>query len=122
MVTHDVDEAIFLADRIVMMTNDPEAEVGGILHVPFPRPRDRKAVMALPEYYELRDQLIGFLETHAHKKPRAESPPKRPVPPPPPRAEPRPHLQNPNLSFDLGAVRESLAEVKAAATSSLPAN
>src|SRR5216110_2809648 len=45
MVTHDVDEALFLSDRIVMMTNGPEAEVGAILEVNFPRPRERRAVL-----------------------------------------------------------------------------
>src|SRR4029077_7699971 len=62
MVTHDVDEALFLADRIVMMTNGPAAEVGDILEVQFPRPRDRKAVLDHPEYYQLREHLITFLE------------------------------------------------------------
>jgi nitrate ABC transporter ATP-binding subunit len=68
MVTHDVDEALFLADRIVMMTNGPEAEVGGILRVPFPRPRRRKDVLEHPDYYPLRERLIAFLEEHAVKK------------------------------------------------------
>ncbi len=68
MVTHDVDEALFLSDRIVMMTNGPEAEVGDILEVNFPRPRERKAVMEHPDYYKLREHLIEFLEVHAHKK------------------------------------------------------
>jgi nitrate ABC transporter ATP-binding subunit len=68
MVTHDVDEALFLSDRIVMMTNGPEAEVGDILHVPFPRPRERKAVMEHPRYYECREYLIEFLEERADKK------------------------------------------------------
>src|SRR5881397_3442464 len=70
MVTHDVDEALFLADRIVCMTNGPEAEVGDILEVHFPRPRERKAVMEHPDYYKLREHLITFLEVHAHKKNR----------------------------------------------------
>ena len=61
MVTHDVDEALFLSDRIVMMTNGPEAEVGEILHVPFPRPRRRQELLENPEYYRLREQLIEFL-------------------------------------------------------------
>ena len=52
-----------------MMTNGPEAEVGDILEVKFPRPRDRKAVMEDPDYYRLREHLIEFLEVHAHKKP-----------------------------------------------------
>src|SRR3954453_14315041 len=68
MVTHDVDEALFLSDRIVMMTNGPEAEVGDILEVKFPRPRTRKAVLEHPDYYKLREHLITFLEVHAHKK------------------------------------------------------
>jgi len=74
MVTHDVDEALFLADRIVCMTNGPEAEVGDILEVTFPRPRERKAVLEHPDYYRLREHLITFLEEHAHKKSRAVKP------------------------------------------------
>jgi nitrate/nitrite transport system ATP-binding protein len=74
MVTHDVDEALFLSDRIVCMTDGPEAEVGDILHVPFPRPRERKAVMEHPDYYKLREHLIEFLEVHAHRnKPSHQS-------------------------------------------------
>jgi nitrate ABC transporter ATP-binding subunit len=68
MVTHDVDEALFLADRIVCMTNGPEAEVGEVLEVHFPRPRERKAVMEHPEYYQLREHLITFLEERAYRK------------------------------------------------------
>jgi len=66
MVTHDVDEALFLSDRVAMMTSGPEAKVGEILEVPFSRPRDRAAVMDDAEYYRLRERLIGFLEDHAH--------------------------------------------------------
>ena len=76
MVTHDVDEAIFLSDRIVMMTNGPAAEVGDILEVKFPRPRNRKEIMNDPEYYRLREHLIGFLEDFAHK-PELKVPQKR---------------------------------------------
>src|ERR1051325_796412 len=68
MVTHDVDEALFLSDRVVMMTNGPEAEVSGIFEVPFPRPRKRKEVMEHPDYYKLREYLIPFLEERAHRK------------------------------------------------------
>ncbi len=67
MVTHDVDEAVFLADRVVMMTNGPEAEVGDVLEIKFPRPRNRAELMEDPEYYRLRQHLITFLEDHAHK-------------------------------------------------------
>ena len=86
MVTHDVDEALFLSDRIVMMTDGPAAAVGDILEVTFPRPRDRKAVMEHPNYYRLREQLIEFLEVHARRKrdsqidmPAASPPIQRPI-------------------------------------------
>ncbi len=69
MVTHDVDEALFLSDRIVCMTDGPAAEVGEIIEVNFPRPRDRKAIMEHPDYYRLREQLITFLEVRAHRHP-----------------------------------------------------
>ena len=65
MVTHDVDEALFLSDRVVMMTNGPHAHVGDILEAPFPRPRLRAEVAEHPRYYELRGALINFLEKHA---------------------------------------------------------
>ena len=74
MVTHDVDEALFLSDRVVMMTNGPEAEVGDILEVDFPRPRDRIAVMEHPRYYHYREQLITFLEERADIRPSRISP------------------------------------------------
>ena len=73
MVTHDVDEALYLADRVVMMTNGPEAEVGDILEVHFPRPRDRKAIMDHPDYYPLREYLITFLEERADQRPSVSS-------------------------------------------------
>jgi|ERR1044071_8697717 nitrate ABC transporter ATP-binding subunit len=96
MVTHDVDEALFLSDRVVCMTNGPEAEVGDILDVHFPRPRERKAVMEHPAYYALREHLITFLEEHAQKHlPAATSdaaparPPAAPQPPEPQPERPR---------------------------------
>ncbi|MFM7235154.1 MAG: nitrate ABC transporter ATP-binding protein [Cyanobium sp.] len=62
MVTHDVDEALLLSDRVVMLTNGPEAEIGQILEVPIPRPRHRLEVMDHPQYYQLRAELISFLQ------------------------------------------------------------
>ncbi len=62
MVTHDVDEALLLSDRVVMLTNGPEAQIGQILEVPIPRPRHRLEVMDHPTYYQLRTELIGFLQ------------------------------------------------------------
>jgi nitrate ABC transporter ATP-binding subunit len=61
MVTHDVDEAIFLSDRIAMMTRGPQAHVGGILEVPFARPRARTQMVEDPRYYGLRETLLAFL-------------------------------------------------------------
>jgi ABC-type nitrate/sulfonate/bicarbonate transport system ATPase subunit len=69
IVTHDVDEALYLSDRVVMMTDGPEATVGEILEIPFPRPRNRKELLENPEYYRLREQLIGFLNERSHIKP-----------------------------------------------------
>ncbi|RPI53807.1 MAG: ATP-binding cassette domain-containing protein [Acidobacteria bacterium] len=65
MVTHDVDEALFLADRIVLMTDGPEACVGDIITLPFPRPREHRDVLEHPDYYPYRRKVIDFLETHA---------------------------------------------------------
>jgi ABC-type nitrate/sulfonate/bicarbonate transport system ATPase subunit len=67
MVTHDVDEALFLADRVAMMTSGPNAKLGRLLEVPFPRPRDRAAVMEHPRYYEMREELIEFLNSQEHR-------------------------------------------------------
>ena len=66
MVTHDVDEALFLSDRVAMMTSGPAARLGGTLSVPFVRPRERHAVLAHPDYYALREELIGFLGAQGH--------------------------------------------------------
>ncbi|MCH9698465.1 MAG: nitrate ABC transporter ATP-binding protein [Gammaproteobacteria bacterium] len=63
MVTHDVDEAILLADRVVMMTNGPRANVGKIMDVNLPRPRTRKSLVSHPDYYAYREQLLTFLES-----------------------------------------------------------
>jgi nitrate/nitrite transport system ATP-binding protein len=60
-VTHDVDEAILLADRVVMMTNGPNARVGKIMPVDIPRPRTRKALLEHPDYYAYRRELLDFL-------------------------------------------------------------
>jgi bicarbonate transport system ATP-binding protein len=61
MITHDIDEALFLADRLVMMTNGPAAGIGEILAIDFPRPRSREDIMEDPRYYELRNQALDFL-------------------------------------------------------------
>ena len=61
MITHDIDEALFLADRLVMMTNGPAASIGEVLTIDFQRPRNREDMMEDPRYYELRNQALDFL-------------------------------------------------------------
>ncbi|MEM9983637.1 MAG: ABC transporter ATP-binding protein [Bacteroidota bacterium] len=61
-ITHDVDEAIFLADRVIMMTSGPKAQVGDILAIGFERPRERKEILNHADYYHYRKHLIDFLE------------------------------------------------------------
>ena len=68
MVTHDVDEALLLSDRVVCLSNGPAAGIGHILKVPLPRPRDRLTVMDDPAYYQLRAELIHFLQEQRRLK------------------------------------------------------
>jgi nitrate ABC transporter ATP-binding subunit len=68
MVTHDIDEALYLSDRLVLMTDGPAAEVGDVLTVPFARPRSRAAVLADPEYQACRRRVYEFLEHHARQR------------------------------------------------------
>lgn len=76
-VTHDVDEAILLADRVIMMTNGPNARIGKVMEVDIPRPRTRKALLEHPDYYLYREQVLNFLEEYekgAHKTPPEPQP------------------------------------------------
>jgi nitrate/nitrite transport system ATP-binding protein len=61
MITHDIDEALFLSDRLVMMTNGPSANIGEVLDIPFSRPRDRQKMMEDPKYFKLRNHALDFL-------------------------------------------------------------
>jgi nitrate/nitrite transport system ATP-binding protein len=72
MVTHDVDEAILLADRVVMMTNGPNATIGKVLKVDLPRPRDRKELLQHPQFYAYRQEVLHFLAEYDHG-PHAEA-------------------------------------------------
>lgn len=65
MVTHDVDEAILLSDRIMLMTNGPSARIGEIVEVTIPRPRSRETIIEHPHYYKIRNHVIHFLVRHA---------------------------------------------------------
>ena len=81
MITHDVDEAVLLSDRIVMMTNGPSATIGQILHVDLPRPRDRLELAEDPVYNHYRAEVVKFLhERHVNpakeKKPAEDDKPK----------------------------------------------
>jgi nitrate ABC transporter ATP-binding subunit len=61
MITHDIDEALFLADKLVLMTNGPSAAIGEVMDIPFRRPRNRGRMMETPEYYKLRNHALDFL-------------------------------------------------------------
>lgn len=65
-VTHDVDEAILLADRVVMMSNGPNATIGKILKIDLPRPRERKALLEHPRFYAYREEVLQFLADYEH--------------------------------------------------------
>ncbi|MCW6036896.1 nitrate ABC transporter ATP-binding protein [Spirulina subsalsa FACHB-351] len=75
MVTHDPDEALLLSDRIVMLTNGPEAHIGQILEVKIPRPRHRLEVVNHPSYYALRNEIVYFLNQQKRAKKRQASTP-----------------------------------------------
>lgn len=67
MITHDIDEALLLSDRLVMMTNGPAAKIGEVMEIPFERPRVRSRLMENPKYYELRNSALDFLyHRYAH--------------------------------------------------------
>lgn len=68
LVTHDVDEAIYMSDRVCMMTNGPRARVGQVLRIPFERPRRRSEVLEHPDFYDLRGCLLSFLEGQEKRK------------------------------------------------------
>jgi len=67
MITHDVDEAVLLSDRIVMMTNGPSATIGQILDIDLPRPRDRLALADDPTYNHYRHEVLSFLHEKQRK-------------------------------------------------------
>ena len=67
MITHDVDEAVLLSDRIVMLTNGPNARIGEILEVDLPRPRDRLALAADPRFVAARASVLEFLHAPPHR-------------------------------------------------------
>ncbi|TAL10859.1 MAG: ABC transporter ATP-binding protein [Nitrospirae bacterium] len=70
MVTHDVDEAILLSDKIVLMTRGPEAEIAEVVDINIPRPRGRTTVIEHPHYYKIRNHIIHFLVERSHQKSR----------------------------------------------------
>ncbi|HEY9700769.1 MAG TPA: nitrate ABC transporter ATP-binding protein [Trichocoleus sp.] len=74
MVTHDVDEALLLSDRVIMLTNGPESHIGQILEVPFERPRQRLEVVGHPSYYSLRNEVVYFLNQQKRAKQRKLTP------------------------------------------------
>lgn len=81
MVTHDVDEAILLSDKIVLMTNGPEARIAEVVEIPIPRPRTRQTIIEHPLYYRIRNHLIHFLLERSHHLQRGEGVPQQAFPP-----------------------------------------
>jgi len=73
MVTHDVNEAVYLSDRVVMMTDGPEAEIGDILRIPVARPRSREAMLHDPQSRDLRNHLLTFLTERSHIRPSRDA-------------------------------------------------
>jgi nitrate/nitrite transport system ATP-binding protein len=65
MITHDVDEAILLADKVILMTNGPEAKIAEIVDNTLPRNRDRHDIHKNPQYYRIRNHLVDFLVTRS---------------------------------------------------------
>ena len=78
MITHDVDEAVLLSDRIVMMTNGPAATIGEILDVKLPRPRNRLALAEDADFIHYRQQVLEFLYDK-QKNPQIEKKPTDPA-------------------------------------------
>jgi ABC-type nitrate/sulfonate/bicarbonate transport system ATPase subunit len=68
MITHDVDEAVFLSDRIVLMTNGPAATIHSVLDVPMARPRDRSTILDDRDYVHVRKELVHYLTATRHKE------------------------------------------------------
>ncbi|MFM7571805.1 MAG: hypothetical protein ACKO4S_01505 [Snowella sp.] len=64
MIADDVDEAIYMSDRIVLMANGPNATIGEILMLPFAHPHDRHAIRETPKYYYLKNHALDFLERY----------------------------------------------------------
>jgi ABC-type nitrate/sulfonate/bicarbonate transport system, ATPase component len=67
MITHDVDEAMLLSDRILLMTNGPNARIAESVKVDIPRPRIREEIIHHPRYYEIRNHLMDFLVRRSHE-------------------------------------------------------
>jgi len=67
LVTHDIDEALYFSDRILLMTDGPAARLGMDLKITLPRPRSRRAAVENPEYFRLRGEVIRFLEHHTNQ-------------------------------------------------------
>jgi nitrate/nitrite transport system ATP-binding protein len=93
LVSHDVDEVVFLCDRVVMMTNGPAATIGEILTIDFERPRDRASILQDPLYFRYLDHLVSFLTERA-----------------PLRTEPRIHDSQSLLTFTGRKAREAATE------------
>jgi len=66
MITHDVDEALYLSDRVVLMSNGPRAGIAKVFKVGLPRPRTREGILESPVYQELRREMLRYLIETSH--------------------------------------------------------
>ncbi len=73
MITHDVDEAILLADRVLLMSNGPNARIAESVKINLPRPRERAHIIDHPGYYKIRNHLVNFLVNCSNQPARADS-------------------------------------------------
>jgi nitrate/nitrite transport system ATP-binding protein len=80
MITHDVDEAIYLSDRIMVMSDGPDAKIAETVSVDLPRPRDRAELLRQPRYHELRTHLLGFLTSGTRERRESAAPAAEPTP------------------------------------------
>jgi nitrate/nitrite transport system ATP-binding protein len=114
MITHDVDEALLLADRILLMTNGPKARIAEIVESTLPKERTRAELHKLPSYYPLRNHLIEFLVTRSREMALA--------PEPSTQARRNPPIVRPTASFNPNAPTSSLSQpTEQAASQRLPA-
>jgi nitrate/nitrite transport system ATP-binding protein len=111
MITHDVDEAILLADKILLMSNGPRARIAEVVVNTLPRDRSRSTIHKEPQYYPIRNHLVDFLVSRS--KVFTESPPADYDPRHPPHVTPGLAAAAPDIPISLVATRDTAGPVVA---------